>query len=241
MKSVFVMWQDSTGTRMWHPVAKLTQQNSCRYVLSYTKGAQHEKFSFFPNMQDISKSYTSDRLFSFFRNRLIPESRPEHDNMFEWSGLSSHSKDYLELLAISGGEKKTDHFRIVNLPKNEDGFYRIKFFISSINYLNEIEKTSITSLQPNDRLKYQFDENNLVDVDATILLKEDNVRVGYLPHYLCKDLKKLLNYLNEDDIQIKVLKVNLDAPSQFKVLCELKAPWPENFNAFNDEEFSSYE
>ncbi|NAS00472.1 HipA N-terminal domain-containing protein [Acinetobacter haemolyticus] len=241
MKSVFVMWQDSTGTRMWHPVAKLTQQNSCRYVLSYTKGAQHEKFSFFPNMQDISKSYTSDRLFSFFRNRLIPESRPEHDNMFEWSDLSSDSKDYLELLAISGGEKKTDHFRIVNLPKNEDGFYRIKFFISSINYLNEIEKTSITSLQPNDWLKYQFDENNLVDVDATILLKEDNVRVGYLPHYLCKDLKKLLNYLNEDDIQIKVLKVNLDAPSQFKVLCELKAPWPENFNAFNDEEFSSYE
>ncbi|MDC5497595.1 hypothetical protein OHX04_04040 [Acinetobacter baumannii] len=241
MKSVFVMWQDSTGTRMWHPVAKLTQQNSCRYVLSYTKGAQHEKFSFFPNMQDISKSYTSDRLFSFFRNRLIPESRPEHDNMFEWSGLSSDSKDYLELLAISGGEKKTDHFRIVNLPKNEDGFYRIKFFISSINYLNEIEKTSITSLRPNDRLKYQFDKNNLVDVDATILLKEDNVRVGYLPHYLCKDLKKLLNYLNEDDIQIKVLKVNLDAPSQFKVLCELKAPWPENFNAFNDEEFSSYE
>ncbi|MND96982.1 hypothetical protein D3C81_890210 [compost metagenome] len=240
MKSVFVMWQDSTGTRMWHPVAKLTQQNSCRYVLSYTKGAQHEKFSFFPNMQDISKSYISDRLFSFFRNRLIPESRPEHDNMFEWSGLSSDSKDYLELLAISGGEKKTDHFRIVNLPRNEDGFYRIKFFISSINYLNEIEKTSITYLKPHDRLKYQFDENNLVDLDATILLKEDDIRVGYLPHYLCKDLKNLLNYLKKDDIQINVVKVNLEAPSQFKVLCELKAPWPESFNAFNDEEFSVY-
>ncbi|MNW65815.1 hypothetical protein D3C74_442340 [compost metagenome] len=77
-------------------------------------------------------------------------------------------------------------------------------------------------------------------MDATILLKEDDIRVGYLPHYLCKDLKNLLNYLKKDDIQINVVKVNLEAPSQFKVLCELKAPWPESFNAFNDEEFSVY-
>lgn len=240
MKSVFVMWQDSTGTRMWHPVAKLTQQTSSGYTLSYTKGAQHKRFSFFPNMQDISKSYNSDRLFSFFRNRLIPESRPEHDSMFEWSDLSTNSKDYLELLAISGAEKKTDHFRIVNLPKNEDGFYRIKFFVSSINYLDEIEKNSVALLKSGDRLTHQFDQENLVDLDATILLKEDNVRVGYLPHYLCRDLKNLLEYLGENEICIKVLKVNLNAPSQFKVLCELKAPWPEKFNAFNDDEFSVY-
>lgn len=238
MKSVFVMWQDSTDTRMWHPVAKLTQQDTCKYILSYTKGAQHGKFSFFPNMQDISKSYRSDRLFSFFRNRLIPESRPEHDSMFEWSGLSVDSKDYLELLAISGGEKKTDHFRIVNIPKNEDGFYRIKFFISSINYLNEDEKKSILELKPHDLLRYQFDTTNHIDLDATILLKEDDTRIGYLPHYLCKDLKNLLHYLAEDDIKINVVRLNPEAPAQFKVLCELEAPWPKGFDAFNDDEFS---
>ncbi len=68
MKSVFVMWQDSTGSRMWHPVAKLTQEASSRYVLNYTKGADHTNFSFFPSMLDTSKSYSSERLFSFFKN-----------------------------------------------------------------------------------------------------------------------------------------------------------------------------
>ncbi len=240
MKSVFVMWQDSTGSRMWHPVAKLTQEASSRYVLNYTKGADHTNFSFFPSMLDTSKSYSSERLFSFFKNRLISESRPEHDSMFEWSGLSADSKDYLELLAISGGEKKTDHFRIVNIPENEDGFYRIKFFISSINYLTDIERNNVKELKPTDQLTYQFDLENDIDSNATILLKDNAKKVGYLPHYLCKDLKNLLRYLKDSDIEISVLKVNPDAPAQFKILCELKASWPDGFDAFNDEEFSMY-
>ncbi|WP_034437980.1 hypothetical protein [Acinetobacter lwoffii] len=239
MKSVFVMWQDSTGTRMWYPVAKLTQDDSLNYVLKYTKGSNHEKFSSFPSMQDTLKSYTSPRLFSFFRNRLIPESRPEHDSMFEWSGLSAESKDYLELLAISGGEKKTDHFRIVNIPKNEDGFYRIKFFVSSINYLTDEEKVKLAELKVNDGLNYQIDKFNDIDPDATILLKEEDTKVGYLPHYLCKDLKNLRNYLNDEQIKISIKKINKEAPSQFKILCELKAPWPTNFKAFSDEEFTT--
>ncbi|MDY6456710.1 HipA N-terminal domain-containing protein [Acinetobacter faecalis] len=238
MKSVFVMWQDSTDTRMWHPVAKLTQDESLNYILEYTKGSLHKKFSCFPSMQDMKKSYTSERLFSFFRNRLIPESRPEHDSMFEWSGLSAESKDYLELLAISGGEKRTDHFRIVNMPKNENGFYRIKFFVSSLNYLTEQEKFKLNELKINDTLTFQIDELNDVDSDATILLKEENTKVGYLPHYLCKDLKSLRKLLNDEQIKIIIKKINKDAPSQFKILCELEAPWPKNFKAFEDEEFS---
>lgn len=238
MKSVFVMWQDSAVTRMWHPVAKLTQESEKKYLFNYTKGAEHQHFTFFPSMEEKTESYTSERLFTFFENRLIPESRPEHDSMFEWSGMSVDSKDYLELLAISGGEKKTDHFRIVNIPKNEDGFYRIKFFVSSINYLTDEERKSLKSLKSQDKLQYQFDLENNIDTDATILLKEDEIKVGYLPHYLCKDLKNLLNYIEKEDIQISVIKVNPDAPAQFKVLCELKAPWPNNFNAFNDDEFT---
>lgn len=237
MKSVFVMWQDSTDTRMWHPVAMLTQDSLSNYILNYTEGAKHHKFASFPSMQDRSKSYTSSRLFSFFRNRLIPESRPEHDSMFEWSGLSAESKDYLELLAISGAEKKTDHFRIVNIPENRDGNYRIKFFVSSINYLNEIERLKLNDLKVGDNLKFQIDLDNSVDEDATILLKEDDMKVGYLPHYLCKDLKKLRTYLNDTAIKISVQKFNQNAPSQFKVLCELTAPWPKGFEALSDEEF----
>lgn len=237
MKSVFVMWQDSTNTRMWHPVAKLTQKENNQYVLSYTIGANNSNFTLFPNMEDKQEVYTSTNLFSFFRNRLIPESRPEHDSMFEWSGLSSCTKDYLELLAISGGEKKTDHFRIVNEPKNENGYYKVKFFVSSINYLTLEEKRNLKYLAVGDQLLFSFHVSNQVDADATILSKDDGLKIGYLPHYLCKDLKKLLHFLPSDDINITISQLNLDAPAQFKILCEISAPSPNDFAAFENEEF----
>ena len=237
MKSVFVMWQDLAGTRMWHPVAKLTQESENSYIFTYTKGASHKSFPSFPNMEKKEKAYKSDQLFTFFKNRLMPESRPEHDSMFEWSGLTASSKDYLELLAISGGEKKTDHFRIINIPQNKDGFYRVKFFVSSINYLNSDEKANLNNLKESDKLDFSFDEENNVDCDATILLKELNQKIGYLPHYLCKDLKKLLQLNSKENLSIQVLKVNLDAPAQYKVLCELVTPWVNGFKPFDNVEF----
>ena len=239
MKSVFVLWQDSADTRMWYPVAKLTQKSELEYVFKYTKGSNHKNFTYFPSMENKLEQYTSDKLFAFFKNRLIPESRLEHDSMFEWSGLSANSKDYLELLAISGGEKKTDHFRIVNAPKKENNFYRVKFFISSINYLTPSEKQSLQLVNIGDELNYQFDNANCIDADATILLKDEQIKIGYLPHYLCKDLKNLLNFIDRDKVKFKVLKVNTDAPVQFRVLCEMKALWPDGFNPFSDDDFKT--
>ncbi|TCM71049.1 HIRAN domain-containing protein [Acinetobacter calcoaceticus] len=239
MKSVFVMWQDLANTRMWHPVAKLTQRSEDNYIFNYTQGSMHEYFTFFPSMEDKTKVYQSDRLFTFFKNRLIPESRPEHDSMFKWSGLSTDSKDYLELLSISGGERKTDHFRIVNIPKQQDGLYKIQFFVSSINYLSRDERDHLTHLKSGDKLNYQFDAGNEADNNATILLKEASIKVGYLPHYLCKDLKNLVAYDQSNEIEFSVVKVNLDAPAQFRVLCELKAAWPDGFVPFDDREFDS--
>lgn len=240
MKSVFVMWQDLAGTRMWHPVAKLTQESEHSYIFTYTKGANHQSFSSFPNMEDKDKAYTSDQLFTFFKNRLMPESRPEHDSMFEWSGLTASSKNYIELLAISGGEKKTDHFRIVNIPKNQDGYYRVKFFVSSINYLNEEEKKHLNTLKEDESLDFLFDATNSVDCNATILLQDCEKKIGYLPHYLCKDLKSLLVLNSRESISIRVVKLNWDAPAQYRVLCELVAPWAENFKPFNDLEFENF-
>ncbi len=239
MKSVFVMWQDLAGTRMWYPVAKLTQESENSYLFNYTKGSNHRSFSPFPNMEDKAQIYTSDKLFTFFKNRLMPESRPEHDSMFEWAGLSASSKDYIELLAISGGEKKTDHFRIISIPENKDGFYRVKFFVSSINYLSLDEKNYLNTLKEKDNLDFLFDTTNNVDCNATILLKGLDKKIGYLPHYLCKDLNNLLKFNLKEDISIHILKVNLDAPAQYKVLCELTAPWVGSFKPFDDIEFEN--
>ncbi|OTG85836.1 hypothetical protein B9T31_09585 [Acinetobacter sp. ANC 4558] len=237
MKSVYVMWQDMADTRMWHPVAKLTQQSESDYLFKYTKGANHKSFSCFPNMEDKSKVYKSATLFNFFKNRLIPESRPEHDSLFAWAGLSSDCKDYIQLLAISGGEKKTDHFRIVNIPKNENAFYTTKFFVSGVNHLTDQEKGNADNLQDGDRLDFEFELDNHYDNKATLLFKEAEKKVGYLPHYLCNDLKRLMDFSDKSEISINILKVNTSAPAQYRILCELKAPWKNGFEPFDDEQF----
>lgn len=237
MKSVYVMWQDLAYTRMWHPVAKLTQQSDNCYLFKYTKGATHKSFSHFPNMEDKNKEYRSETLFTFFKNRLIPESRPEHDSLFKWSGLSPESKDYVQLLAISGGEKKTDHFRIVNIPQKEGSYYKTKFFVSGISHLNQIEKGYLEDLQVGDCLGFEFDSGNSYDANATLLFKDLKSKVGYLPHYLCKDVNKLASVGSKNDIHITILKLNNQAPAQYRILCELQAPWKNDFQPFNDDEF----
>ena len=79
--------------------------------------------------------------------------------------------------------------------------------------------------------------SNTIDADATILLKDEQIKVGYLPHYLCKDLKNLLNFIDRDKVKFTVLKVNSDAPVQFRVLCEMNAVWPDSFQPFSDDDF----
>ena len=231
------MWQDMADTRMWHPVAKLTQQSESDYLFKYTKGANYKSFSCFPNMEDKTKVYRSETLFNFFKNRLIPESRPEHDSLFEWAGLSPDCKDYIQLLAISGGEKKTDHYRIVNIPKNENGFYKTKFFVSGVNHLTDQEKVNTENLKDGDHLDFEFEFDNPYDDKATLLFKEVHKKVGYLPHYLCNDLRKLMSLSDRGEISINILKVNTLAPAQYRILCELKAPWKNGFEPFDDDEF----
>jgi len=240
MKSVYVMWQDMAYTRMWHPVAKLTQQSDECYLFKYTKGANHKSFTCFPNMEDKCKEYKSETLFTFFKNRLIPESRPEHDSLFEWAGLSPDCKDYIQLLAISGGEKKTDHFRIVNIPQNKDGYYKTKFFVSGVSHLSDEEKANVEDLKDGDRLAFEFESRNMFDINATLLFKEINKKVGYLPHYLCNDLKSLSKLSQNNDIKISILKVNHSAPAQYRILCELEAPWNKEFQPFDDDEFKEF-
>ena len=48
--------------------------------------------------------------------------------------------------------------------------------------------------------------------------------IGYVPRCLAHDVHKLLNC---DFIHLNVLHANLNAPLQNRVLCEMRACWPE--------------
>lgn len=235
VKSAFILWQDLTQSRMWKAVAKLTQQDDGQYEFFYTQGAKHKNFHGFAGMEDKTRTYKSEKIFTFLRNRILPESRPEHDKMFSWLELSLEEKDYFSLLALSGGEKKTDYLRLINIPTIENGVYKTRFFVSSINYLTNEQKSSLLSLQVGDLLTYQFDQDNPIDKNAIMLFNHQ--QIGYLPAYLCEEFKKILGLYGESDLQIKVVKYNIDAPMQYQVLCELTVKVDDNYEPFNRDDF----
>lgn len=239
MNTVFVLWQDKSHRgRMWHAVAKIVYDLSSGYTLSYTKGADNPRFHGFPNMNNKNLAYNSRELFSFLKNRIPPSSRPEHEALYDWCNLES-SAGYLELLAASGGEKATDSYRVISLPKNEDGNYYNTFFVSGIRYLDDISKNYISTLEAGHSIGYAFEDDNINDPLAVLLLDlEKETSLGYYPRYLTEDLRKL-NEL-QANIKIQVVKINSHAPEQFRMLCQTSSNWPNKFKSCDNDEFRDY-
>lgn len=245
MKSIYIIWQDPTKeSRMWNPVAKLTRTKENRYIFNYTNGAKHKKFSPFPRMLKLEDVYHSEELFPFFKNRIIPENRPEFLEMLDWVGLKRENLDLLDLLSISGGSRGTDNFRIINIPKIEDGYYIQKFFVSGISHCTDQEKENIKNFSQNEKLCIKLEDNNPHDKNAIMLLRTtDGKKVGYYPHYLNVDLRKIISMeseCHEKACDITVDKVNLTAPEQYRLLCTLKIKWPDGFIPFESNEYNNY-
>jgi hypothetical protein len=228
MKSVFVIWKDQQDG-MWHPVAKLTRTKN-GYRFNYTKGANHTNFIAFPRMDNIEVAYHSTSLFSFFANRLIPTNRPEFKKMLKWSSINIEDYDELDLLGISGGARKTDEFRIISEPEiTSKGEYKVRFFISGISHLDENQKQTVENLDIDELLQLVYEDDNPYDNNAIIVSTKHNISIGYCPKYFNCDLRALLDNPELQEYSLTVVKVNHDAPSQFKVLCEFTSSWPKNF------------
>lgn len=241
MKSVFVIWQN-LDDRMWHPVAKLTSLENGNFIFNYTNGAKHKKFVPFPRMLDLGKEYVSNALFPFFKNRIMTEKRPEYASMLEWSGLDNDDYSPLSLLAITGGIRKTDNFKIISIPENINGNYTLKFFVNGIRYLSEKEKINVNNLSEGQELSYMYDGENKNDNNAIIIFDSINaLNVGYYPRYLNRDFSKLEGFnKGRAKLEITVIKVNKNAPEQYRLLCQIKTSWPDGFMPFKSREYFDY-
>jgi len=233
--AVFVAWRsggDSTGH--WGPVGRLDRIAS-GYRFVYTKGARKlEGFRPFPGLDDLEAVYESEELFPLFANRLLAPSRPEYQRYLEWNGLASdHPPDPIALLSITEGRRATDQLEILPCPlPDSEGCYLTKFFLHGIRWSPSSAIERINHLQPGDRLGLLPDINNPVDPNAVAVRtmdKAENYLIGYVPRYLAYDVRKLCLSCEPNAIQLTVERVNLNAPLQFRLLCRLRACWPDHF------------
>lgn len=232
MKTLFISWQEPE-TRRWFPIGRLTQDKSV-FKFVYTLGAEKAKnFSPFYGMRQLDRIYESDELFPIFQNRMLSKSRPEYSRLIDWLSLDANKADPFVILSLTGGTRKTDSLEIFPCPvSTPDGEYKLNFFSRGLSHEPEGTHKRVNLLHPGEKLFLMKDVQNPYDMSALVLRTDDPVTiVGYCPRYLADDLNYLLEKNGPEKLKFTVKKVNIDAPFQLRLLCEITSPWPNGFSA----------
>jgi hypothetical protein len=240
MKTLFVAWRSGDEPhRGWGPVGML-QRDGDIYRFCYTQGAKMlHGFRPFTSMTDMERVYESEELFPLFANRLLSKTRPEYEAYLRWGGFNSENlPDPIAILEVTGGIRQTDSIEVFPCPLQTGcGFYN-KFFLHGIRWMPPAAIERINRLRPNDNLFLMPDPCNSYDPNAVAVRTDaERTMIGYVPRYLARDFLDLMSYCNPESITLHVNRLNLDAPMQQRVLCEIASCWPENFQPCQGEEF----
>jgi hypothetical protein len=207
------------------------------YRFVYTKEAKLSK-NFIPLgfMQDFRAVYKSHDLFPMFANRLISKKRPEYKDFLRWLDLREDEADPLVLLARTEGVRGTDSLTVFPCPeRTSEGTYVVHFFSHGLRYLPDEARLRVSKLRPGDPLYLMPDPQNPYDGCALALRTDDPATiVGYCPRYIAIDFLEILEN-DPNAVQVRVRRVNTDAPIQLRLLCTLTADWPDNFKPCSSE------
>ena len=240
MTSLFVAWRPATPEQAgWMPVGRLGYDGAL-YRFCYTRGARKSGFRLFPQMQRIDQIYESTELFPLFANRLLSQSRPEYDSYLRWSGFDPESApDPIVILGVTEGIRQTDAIEVFPCPVPDvNGCFDNKFFLHGIRWMAQSVIDRVGRLQNGDPLKLMADLQNTVDPRAVAVRTEsDRTMLGYVPRYLARDVWSLVQKCDVDFIKLSVERVNQEAPFQNRLLCRMRACWPDGFEPCGDDEF----
>lgn len=240
MRTLFVAWQNPES-RHWFVVGRLSKKERT-YQFVYTHGSTlSDKFVPFGRMKDLHSTYESEELFPLFSDRLLARNRPEYKEYSTWLHLSSGANelDPFDELARTGGTRATDSLSVFACPEPDvDGTYNLTFFSHGIRYLPTAAQVFVGGLEAGRALFLMLDNQNSADTLAVAMRTEPPMIVGYVPRYYCEDVRKLIESKFAGSVKVWVEKVNLDAPIQLRLLCAIRAPWPESFKPCSGEQYT---
>lgn len=241
--SVFIAWRGGTPEcGQWSPVARMDRVDG-EFRFAYTQGALTlAGFRPFPGMENLHREYRSRTLFPMLTNRLLSKSRPEYAAWLAWGGFDPRTTpDPLAILGVTEGIRQTDALEVFPCPlPDAKGRYQTRFFVHGLRHASAIAHDLLQSLRVGDALALQLENDNLHDPQAVAIVArgEEIIRLGYVPRYLAREVRDLLRaHGSLEAINVRVARINHDAPLQMRLLCQLTAPWPENFEPCSDKVF----
>jgi hypothetical protein len=239
MSSLFVAWRPIEGAG-WRPVGQLEHDGGL-YRFWYTRGAARPGFHAFPQMERLDQVYESEELFPIFANRLLSESRPEYEAYLRWSGFDiDNPPEPILVLGVTEGIRQTDAVEVFPCPRPDvEGCYLNRFFLHGVRWMPPAAIERIGRLAPGDRLKLMPDLQNEHDPQAVaVRTHSEPTLIGFVPRYLAHDVWQLMRECDADVIEMRVERVNRDAPLQNRLLCRMRACWPDGFEPCSSEDFA---
>ncbi len=240
MNSLFVALRPATPDQAgWRPVGRL-EHDGRLYRFSYTQGARKPGFRPFPQMERLEQVYESEALFPLFANRLLSQSRPEYEAYLRWSGFNTDIRpDPIVVLGGTEGIRQTDAVEVFPCPvPGADGCYLNKFFLHGIRWLPAAVLERIGRLGEGERVLLMLDLQNSHDRQAVAVRSEaEPTLIGYVPRYLAYDVWQLVQGCGVEFIELCIDRVNRDAPLQNRVLCRMRACWPDGFQPCSGDDF----
>lgn len=247
-KTLFLAWQDKRdqpsgrgATRQWFPIGRLDAESG-RFLFRYTHGAERasaeagfQPLSAFP---DLHRHYRSDQLFALFRNRVPRAGRADYPGTLERLGLSPGEKDPFEILAVSGGTRRTDNLEAFpRIRKHRDGRFHCRFFIHGWRYMQEAAQHRLHRLAPDEPLRVALELNNPATGLAVQLQTDDYCMIGWSPRYLVEDLVHAISCAPAK-LDAIVQRVNPPpAPANQRVLVALSGSLPEEVEPMSSKDF----
>lgn len=243
-RRLIVNWRHEPSYALM-PVAELITTrppDEARYEFGYLEGVRRalelgfEPFVAFPHLH---RRYTRSELFPFFRNRVMPSTRPDYVHHVESLGLSVQATDVIDLLARSEGRHLSDRLETVLAAERDPrtGRYVTRFLLRSVRHVPGAESV-IESLWAGSELQSVAEPTNVRNPRARQLRFRDKP-VGYVADYLLGDLDAL--DAAGAGVRIMVERIN-PAPhsSRYRVLLRVEAEWPVGFEPFGDPAFAPY-
>lgn len=227
------------------PVAELLSARSPeapRFEFGYIEGVRRalalgfQPFLAFPH---LDRRYTGSQLFPFFRNRVLPTTRPDYVEYVEALGLSVETADVLDLLGRSEGRRRTDRIETVLVAERdpETGRYVARFLLRGVRHLAHAEYV-IRGIGAGSELEAVAEPSNPRNPRAKQLRFHGEI-IGYVADYLLADLDALEAAGMAPRFIVE--RVNPPPhPAHHRVLVRVEAPWPVGFEPFSDPVFRPY-
>jgi hypothetical protein len=234
-RQLYISWQ-SHSSRKWYAVGVLTYEDERGYTFRYVKGAktaaQAEGFSGISTFPDFDRSYSSERLFSFFSNRILSSTRPEYSELVEQVGLQAvgdtESPQYVfDFLRRTRGWRATDSFEMFAPVEKTDAGYRWDFFTRGVRHGDEAIQQRWVDEKPAEPVRPILDRHNSHDPTAVLIIDRKQRSLGFVPSNYSSTVYQILEHAV--DVEITIVRHNRHAIPQKRFLLELKAQMHAEF------------